>query len=134
MIEPKRIWVNGCFDILHEGHMELLKYAKSLGDTLIVGIDSDKRVKELKGPERPINSAEERKKALLELDFVNSVVIFKSEGELELYIDDLRIHCMVVGSDYKNKKVVGGQYAGSVKFFDKIEGYSTTKIIEQNGK
>tara|TARA_Y100001973_G_C5184174_1_gene326769 strand:+ start:395 stop:781 length:387 start_codon:yes stop_codon:yes gene_type:complete len=124
----KRIWTNGCFDILHVGHIELFKYARSLGCRLTVGIDSDKRVSELKGKNRPINDENYRKKMLSSIRWVDNVVVFNDEKEL---CDSVQKHAdiIVVGSDYKNKRVIGSEWA-EVVFFDKIEGYSTTKIIE----
>jgi len=126
----KRIWTNGCFDILHIGHIELFKYARSLGDSLTIGIDSDQRVSKLKGKNRPINDQNCRKKMLSSIRWVDNVMVFDDELELSdsifKYAD-----IIVVGSDYKNKEVIGSKWA-KVVFFDKIEGYSTTKIIEGN--
>tara|TARA_R110000824_G_scaffold9932_20_gene44190 strand:+ start:454 stop:840 length:387 start_codon:yes stop_codon:yes gene_type:complete len=126
----KRIWTNGCFDVLHLGHIELFKYAISLGGILTVGIDSDKRVRELKGENRPINNEKSRKEMLLSIRWVDNVIVFDDELELS---DSIFKHAdtIVVGSDYKNKTVIGSEWA-KVVFFDKIEGYSTTKIIERN--
>tara|TARA_A100001234_G_scaffold221439_1_gene237525 strand:+ start:9322 stop:9720 length:399 start_codon:yes stop_codon:yes gene_type:complete len=123
-------FVNGCFDVLHPGHIELLKYASSLGDYLIVAIDSDRKVAEMKGPERPIFSQSDRSYMLKEIRCVDVVHIFDSKEELESLLDSLRPDTMVVGSDWKGKEVVGSQYAKSVKFFDRIGDYSTTKTIQ----
>ena len=123
-------FVNGCFDVLHPGHIELLKYASSLGDYLIVAIDSDRKVAEMKGPSRPIFSQSDRSYMLKEIRCVDVVHIFDSKEELESLLDSLRPDTMVVGSDWKGKEVVGSQYAKSVKFFDRIGDYSTTKTIQ----
>lgn len=123
-------FVNGCFDVLHPGHIELLKYASSLGDYLIVAIDSDRKVAEMKGPERPIFSQSDRAYMLKEIRCVDVVHIFDTRQELESLLDSLRPDTMVVGSDWKGKEVVGSQYAKSVKFFDRIGDYSTTKTIQ----
>ena len=127
----KIIWVNGCFDVLHRGHVEMLKYAKSLGDYLIVGIDADWRVEELKGNNRPFNNEIDRKFMLESIKFVDEVVIFETESELSGLIYKLRPSKMVVGSDYKDKRVIGSKYSNEVVFFDRIGNYSTTKILEE---
>ena len=126
----KVVWTNGCFDILHRGHIELFEYAKSLGDELIVGIDSDRRVREDKGEDRPINSLDDRAIVLQSIKYIDRVIEFDSTNELERLIKDIRPDVMVIGSDWKGKKVVGEKYAGKVDFFDRIEGYSTTNILE----
>ena len=123
-------FVNGCFDVLHPGHVELLNYASSFGDYLIVAIDSDRKVAEMKGPDRPIFSQSDRAYMLKEIRCVDVVHIFDTRQELESLLDSLRPDTMVVGSDWKGKEVVGSQYAKSVKFFDRIGDYSTTKTIQ----
>lgn len=123
------VFVNGTFDILHRGHLELLNFAKSKGDHLIVGIDSDDRVKSLKGESRPINSEEERKFMLLNLKAVDEVKVFATDDELSYMIKSIRPDIMIVGSDWKGKPVIGSQWAKRLVFFDRIEGYSTTNII-----
>lgn len=123
------MWTNGCYDILHIGHVRLFDYAKSLGDILIVGIDSDRRVKELKGEGRPINSQEDRKEMLLSNHNIDGVFIFDSSEELSHLVKSNEIHTMVVGDDYRRKKVVGSEHAKEVVFFKKIQGLSTTNII-----
>jgi len=126
--EELRVWVNGTFDVLHRGHLELLEFASSLGH-LRVGIDTDQRVKELKGESRPVNTCEDRLYFISKIIGVQSVVSFGSEKELTKRIQDWSPNYLVVGSDYKNKKVIGSEYVGEVIFFDKIDGYSSTKII-----
>ena len=130
----KIVWTNGCFDILHRGHIEMFEYAKSLGDELIVGIDSDRRVKEDKGKGRPINSLDDRAIVLQSIKYIDRVIEFDSTDELEWLIKDIKPDVMVIGSDWKDKKVVGEEYAGKVDFFDRIEDYSTTSLIENNKK
>tara|TARA_A100001391_G_C4891050_1_gene230892 strand:+ start:170 stop:559 length:390 start_codon:yes stop_codon:yes gene_type:complete len=127
----KKVWINGCFDVLHRGHLELFKYAKMQGDYLIVGIDSDNRVRKLKGDHRPINSAEDRKMFLECINFVDDVVVFNSDEELIENIKNFNPDYMIIGSDYENKKVIGSEHAKKLIFFERITGYSTTKILEK---
>tara|TARA_R100000005_G_C4885415_1_gene134944 strand:- start:181 stop:603 length:423 start_codon:yes stop_codon:yes gene_type:complete len=130
-LRDKMIFVNGCFDILHPGHIELLKRAKGLGGELVVAIDSDERVAEMKGDSRPINNQETRKCILESIKYVDAVVIFNSSEQLETIVKTLKPDIMMVGSDWKGKTVIGSDYAKEVRFFDRIPGYSTTEIIER---
>jgi D-glycero-beta-D-manno-heptose 1-phosphate adenylyltransferase len=126
----KKVFVNGCFDILHPGHIRLFKYAKSLGDFLNVAIDSDRKVAEMKGPDRPIYSQEDRAKILESIRYIDSVFIFDTKQELEGLIKVIHPDILVVGSDWKDKEVVGAEYAKRLVFFDRINEYSTTKTIQ----
>ena len=126
----KSIFVNGTFDILHPGHIQLLNYAKSLGGTLTVGIDSDRRVREKKGYARPVYNVGDRAYMLQNLKSVDYVVIFDSDEELERCIKTVKPDIMVVGSDWKGKSVIGSMYPAELRFFDRIEKYATTKTIE----
>ena len=126
----KHIFVNGTFDVLHTGHVHLLNYAKSFGDTLTVGIDSDRRVAEKKGPSRPIYNIKDRSFMLQNLKSVDYVVVFDSDEELEHCLKTIRPDIMVVGSDWKGKSVIGSMYSAELKFFDRIEEYATTKTIQ----
>ena len=123
------IWVNGCFDILHIGHIELLKYAKSLGHRLIVGIDTDERIKESKGPHRPFNKLQDRKKFLESIRYVDKVVQYSSDQELKDNLKNNNIEIMVIGSDWQGKRVVGEKVVKKVVFFDRIGEHSTTRIL-----
>ena len=124
----KRIIVNGTFDILHSGHLALLKYAKSLGDHLVVAIDSDRRVKELKGMSRPVNTQAERQELLSNLRSVDEVRIFDSDPELVDIVAECAI--MVKGSDYRDRAIVGSEVCSSIVFFERIDGFSTTEKIQ----
>lgn len=128
------IWVNGTFDVMHIGHIKLLEYAKSLGDYLVVGVDRDERVQEKKGPDRPINPCEMRMMFLKSISFVDKVVSFESDETLRNWIDTFKPELMVVGIEYKDKEVIGSEFAGGVAFFDKFGDYSTTKILSKNAK
>ena len=120
-----RVFVNGTFDILHRGHLELLRYAKSFG-YVIVGIDTDECIKEKKGPTRPIHNQEERKFLLENLKTVDEVIFFSSEPEFEELIKSLKPDIIVVGSDWKEKSTIKSYYDGELIFFDRMEEYSTT--------
>ena len=124
-----KVWVNGCFDVLHRGHYELFNYAKSLGDKLAVGIDSDEKVSKDKGANRPFNNINDRVYALQSLKAVNEVYVFNSRKELEDLIENYQPDFLVVGSDWKDKDVVGGHFAKEIVYFNRIEGYSTTSIL-----
>ena len=124
----KRIVVNGTFDILHSGHLALLNHARSLGDYLVVAIDSDRRVQELKGTSRPINTQTERQELLENLRAVDEVKIFDSDQELVDIVKDCAI--MVKGSDYKGKYIVGEDNIAQIIFFNRIDGFSTTEKIQ----
>ena len=123
-----RVWVNGTFDVLHVGHVSLLQFASLFGKVR-VGIDTDRRVKELKGDDRPVNNWNDRCLMLKELRSVKEVVGFDSDEELEKQIKTFKPDYCVIGSDYKDKKVIGSQYCKKLIFFDKIDGSSTTKIL-----
>ena len=123
----KRVFVNGTFDVLHLGHLAMLNYAKTLGDHLVVAIDSDERVKRLKGPNRPINDVVERKVMLENLKAVDSVEIFDTDEDLINIIKTCDI--MVKGGDYKTLPIIGKEFV-TVVLFDRLDDYSTTKKIQ----
>lgn len=126
----RRIIVNGTFDIVHRGHIEMLNYARSQGDYLLVAIDSDRRVSELKGPTRPVNNQEDRKFYLDNLKAVNACWIFDSAEELEHICKMYKPDVMVKGSDYRGKPIVGSEYCNTIQFYNIVPNYSTSKIIE----
>lgn len=128
--DSKTVFTNGCFDILHAGHVSYLERAKSYGDLLIVGLNSDSSVRELKGESRPINSEGDRALILASLEFVDFVVIFSEQTPYEL-IKELKPNVLVKGADYEDKEVVGSDLVDEVHLIDFLEGRSTTKIIEK---
>jgi len=125
------VWTNGCFDFIHAGHVEMLQYARSLGDRLVVGLDTDERVKKSKGENRPIHCLQQRMKVISSLKFVDEVVRFSSDEELIQRIKESGAKLIVVGSDYQNKRVIGSEIV-DVKFFDRIKDLSSTRIIDEN--
>jgi len=124
-----KVWTNGCFDILHRGHIEMLKYAKSLGHELLVGLDSDEKVKKDKGENRPFNNLEDRMEVLKSIRYVDRVVAFNNRDELSRLIREYNPDFLVIGSDWKNGDVVGKEYCKNIEFFDRIGDISTTKIL-----
>ena len=129
--QPNIIWVNGCFDVLHMGHIELLRYAKLLGHTLIVGTDSDHRIKSNKGFSRPINNLALRVKFLEAIRYVDTVVTFDTDEQLNELIRFYNADTMVVGEEYKGRRIVGGECVKNIIFYPKQYGLSTTKLISQ---
>lgn len=127
--QPNIIWVNGCFDVLHMGHIELLRYAKLLGHTLIVGTDSDQRIKSNKGFSRPINNLALRVKFLEAIRYVDTVVSFDTDEQLNELIRFYNADTMVVGEEYKGRRIVGGECVKNIIFYPKQYGLSTTKLV-----
>jgi D-beta-D-heptose 7-phosphate kinase/D-beta-D-heptose 1-phosphate adenosyltransferase len=126
------VMVNGTFDILHRGHIELLNFAKSKGDRLLVAIDTDRRVKELKGEDRPVNNQEDRKFHLENLKAVDGVMFFDTKEELIEIMKGWEPDVYVKGSDWKHdKKSTAEQYCKQVIYYDRVSNYSTTNIIQR---
>ena len=128
MTETKRIFTNGCFDVLHKGHVELLKFCKSLG-YVTVGLNSDSSVSHLKGFGRPVNSEEDRKLILEALKYVDEVILFEEDTPLRL-IQELKPNIIVKGGDYIKTDVVGNEIS-EVIIFNTIQGYSTTDTLNR---
>ena len=126
-----KIWINGCFDVLHHGHFQLIAYAKSLGDTLTIGIDSDRRVKESKGDGRPFHNQKQRIYNLFQISGVNGIVIFDSDKELSDAIKEYQPDIFVIGEEYKDKGIIGRKHAKRIEYFPKVEGFSTTGLLDE---
>jgi len=124
------VFTNGCFDILHVGHVKYLQEAKSFGDILIVGLNSDASVRELKGPTRPVNTEDDRAYILAALEAVDYVVKFSEDTPHDL-IKMIAPDVLVKGGDYEGKTVVGTEFAGELKLVDFVDGKSTTKTIQR---
>jgi len=126
----KIVFTNGCFDILHAGHVKSIEFAKSKGDILVLGLNSDISIKRIKGPTRPINKQADRAIVLAALEAVDAVCIFGQDTPLEL-IKLVKPDVLVKGADYKNKEVVGAEFAGKVVLFPLLKGRSTTNLINK---
>ena len=130
----KIVFTNGCFDILHAGHVRYLSAAKNFGDILIVGLNSDDSVKKLKGEDRPVNSEQDRAEVLLGLKAVDEVVIF-SEATAENLISEIKPDVYVKGGDYNLENLpeakIVQSYGGKVEFIQLVEGRSTSNIIKK---
>jgi D-beta-D-heptose 7-phosphate kinase/D-beta-D-heptose 1-phosphate adenosyltransferase len=124
----KKVWVNGSFDILHVGHIRLLEYAALFGNVR-VGIDTDERIREKKGLNRPYNTLGDRVEFLYSIKYVTDVITFGSNQELIEKIREYEPDLMVIGDDYNYHNIIGIEYIPEVKFFEKIPDKSTTKIL-----
>ena len=128
------VFTNGCFDLIHKGHKDLLHYSNQLGDVLIVGLNSDSSVKKLKGSKRPIQSEKKRSLAILETKLVNKVYIFHEETPLKM-ISAIRPDILVKGGDYDKNEIIGSKevlsWGGKIKIMPITPGYSTTKTIKK---
>lgn len=127
----KKVFVNGSFDILHIGHLDLLNFAKSQGDYLLVAIDSDRRIAEKKGNDRPFNDETNRATLMSNLKAVDAVKIFDSDQGLIDIIKDYDPDIMIVGSDWRLKTIIGGEYAKEIVFYERANSESTTKTIQR---
>lgn len=123
-----RIWMNGCFDILHHGHFRMIEYAASLG-TLVIGVDTDERIKKMKGMDRPYHTLEQRIFNLLSIKGVYTVVSFNSDDELIRQIQLIEPDIFVIGSDYKDKPIIGSEYVKEIRYFNRLDNFSTTDIL-----
>jgi D-beta-D-heptose 7-phosphate kinase/D-beta-D-heptose 1-phosphate adenosyltransferase len=127
----KIVWINGCFDVLHYGHFKLIQYAAAFGGKLVIGIDSDARVKQLKGQDRPFHTQQQREYNLRQIRGVGDVIVFNTEDELRNNLKTLNPDIFVIGSDYIGKPIIGGEFAKEIKFFQRIDELSTTKLLDE---
>jgi rfaE bifunctional protein nucleotidyltransferase chain/domain len=131
----RMVFTNGCFDLLHRGHIYYLSRARELGDLLVVGLNSDASVSRLKGPGRPVNPAESRAEVLGALAMVDHIIIFDEDTPLNL-IRTLRPHLLVKGGDYRKEEIVGYRevvsWGGEVVTVPLLEGYSTTLMMKRS--
>tara|TARA_Y100000817_G_scaffold125075_2_gene98003 strand:- start:13 stop:477 length:465 start_codon:yes stop_codon:yes gene_type:complete len=132
--KEKIVFTNGCFDILHPGHIHILDQAKSYGDILIVGLNSDESIKRLKGPKRPKVSQKDRLRILSSIKFVDYAVLFEEDTPLKL-IKKIKPNILVKGGDYNSDDIVGSEFVksngGEIKIVQLLEGYSSSSLIDK---
>jgi len=130
----KIVFTNGCFDLLHYGHIHYLAEAKSLGDILLVGLNSDASISRIKGPDRPIKEEASRSLLLASLEFVDGVIVFEEDDPLNL-ISQILPDILVKGADYEVNQIIGADVVikngGQIKTLEFKEGYSTSKLVEK---
>jgi D-beta-D-heptose 7-phosphate kinase/D-beta-D-heptose 1-phosphate adenosyltransferase len=124
------VFTNGCFDILHSGHIKNLQFAKSKGDILVVGLNSDESIKRLKGSDRPINSVDERSTILSLFNFVDFIIIFSEDTPYNI-LKILKPNVLIKGGDYRIENIIGREFVNNVYLFDYIDGKSSTSIIQK---
>jgi len=130
------VWTNGCYDIIHLGHLELLSRCRDESNNLtnslvFVGLDSDIRIKNSKGKDRPINNQNSRIAMMLSLKFVDGVFVYDTDEELDLIISDIKPTKMIIGDDYQDKQVIGKEHSKELIFFPKVQDISTSSIIQK---
>jgi D-beta-D-heptose 7-phosphate kinase/D-beta-D-heptose 1-phosphate adenosyltransferase len=129
-MEKRIVFTNGCFDIIHSAHIKLLQYAKSIGEILVVGLNSDESIKRLKGQERPINYIDERSTILSCFDFVDYIIIFNNDTPYEI-LKYIKPNVIVKGGDYKVENIIGSEFSEEVILFNFIQGKSSTRVINK---
>ena len=128
-----RVWLNGTFDVLHYGHIHLFQHAKKLYPNTIVrvGLDTDERIRQMKGSNRPINHLHLRIETLKAIRYVDEVVVFGSDDELREQIRDFNPHIMCIGEDYRDRTIIGEEYIPRVVYVERYGGLSSTKILNE---
>jgi D-glycero-beta-D-manno-heptose 1-phosphate adenylyltransferase len=126
----KTVFVNGTFDVLHPGHVELFKVARSLGDRVIVATDTDEKIRKDKGPTKPINDICYRVAMLESIKYIDTVLYFNTRKELEDLIQLYSPDILLLGNDWENGDVVGREFAKEVRFLPRVGGYSSTNVIQ----
>ena len=128
-MSTKITWVNGCFDVLHVGHIKLFKKAWELGNPVVVGIDGDERIRQAKGNDRPINSLPNRIEFLKSIKYIKEVIPFHSDEDLNAIIKRFSPEYFVIGEEYKDKKIIGKEWVGNIVYVPRYGGVSSSSII-----
>ena len=126
-----RVWLNGTFDVLHYGHIHLFQHAKNLYPNTIVrvGLDTDERIRQMKGDTRPINTLIHRVKFLQSIRYIDEVVTFETDNELREQMAVFSPHIMVIGDDYRDRTIIGEEHVGRVVYVERYDDLSSTKIV-----
>ena len=123
------VWLNGSFDVLHMGHIKLFQRARQMGLPVVVGVDTDERISELKGPTRPVNTLKNRVEFLRSIKYIDEVVVFSTDEELEEAIHSRMPRYMLIGDDYREKKIIGSEWIKEVIYVPRYEDLSSSAII-----
>ena len=132
-MQTNNVWINGSFDVLHTGHIKLFRIARMLAGPnggVFVGIDDDKRISSRKGPSRPINTLKDRMIFLSSIKYIDTIVPFASDNELEYYIGEIKPHYMLIGDDYRDKPIIGSEFVGEIIYVTR-DGKSSSDLIER---
>ena len=129
MQHKDNIWLNGCFDVLHMGHIKLFRRARQMGMRVIVGVDTDERIREAKGEGRPVNDLHNRIDFLRSIKYVDMIHSFGTDEELSKLIEDYLPRYMLIGDDYKDKEIVGSKWVKEIIYVPRYQGLSSSNII-----
>ena len=129
MQHKDNIWVNGCFDVLHMGHIKLFRRARQMGMRVIVGIDTDERIRQAKGENRPVNDLHNRIDFLRSIKYIDMIHSFGTDEELSNIIKDYLPRYMLIGDDYKDKEIIGSEWVKEMIYVPRYQGLSSSNII-----
>ena len=129
MLHKDNIWINGCFDVLHMGHIKLFRRARQMGMKVIVGVDTDERIREAKGENRPVNDLHNRIDFLRSIKYIDMIHSFGTDEELSNIIKDYLPRYMLIGDDYKDKEIVGSEWVKEIIYVPRYQGLSSSNII-----
>jgi len=129
MLHKDNIWINGCFDVLHMGHIKLFRRARQMGMKVIVGVDTDERIRQAKGENRPVNDLHNRIDFLRSIKYIDMIHSFGTDEELSNVIKDYLPRYMLIGDDYKDKEIVGSEWVKEIIYVPRYQGLSSSNII-----
>jgi len=129
MQHKDNIWINGCFDVLHMGHIKLFRRARQMGMRVIVGIDTDERIRQAKGENRPVNDLHNRIDFLRSIKYIDMIHSFGTDEELSNIIKDYLPRYMLIGDDYKDKEIIGSEWVKEIIYVSRYQGLSSSSII-----